>query len=564
MVEPTSVSGPRLRENLPEDKFEVVEVSTLQEAIRHIARSMPSLLLVSTEYGLGPIRSLCKGLENQALGIVFLVPTPTKQNVIEATRCGAIEVLVHPPEPAVIVPRIQRALVKSGKVLPQAVAGEASKLPLADKIADPRNRVEYVIQQAKDLLALPYAASAILRLCFQPDTSAADLEAPVQADSAITASVFRLANSVSIAGIHRVTNIRNAIARLGVKATANLALAQSVFNMFEKEGDSAGLARTGYWVHSLGTACCARALASRWKEVDPDEAFLAGLLHDIGKLLLDEYLADDYQHTLEYAAVEGKPLRLAERATLQIDHCWVGERLARQWKLPDILSRAIADHHSYAKLSKRQRKGEVVVREAESLPITRCTSLADQLAKAFGFGHAGDSLVETEALALWQDWDRVKLDVAKLYATACRDQREFINLLQISNEEFQCAPPECRPVRALLCFPEEEPRYRLLAAAFFVRHGYSPVTRTKFEGAPSEATSFAIGVTSALGTLDAAKEAADLLSRHVPVGIVFTDCPDVGKKGLKLSETVTALPQRLDFGVLDQLVADLAPTPFPS
>jgi len=553
VVERTRTWYRAVTQALPRDEYEVVEASTPRVGRKKVAISSPSLALVSTDYENQDAYPFCTELAGNGVAVIVLETFPSKYKVVKAARHGALDVLIPPPQADLIVSRVRKALVKTGKALPQP--HEAPKIQIPGHTKDPRSRVEYVLKKAQDIVALPHAVSAVLRLCAQQDTGASDVLVPVKSDGAITARALRYANVVSQASLHQITDLQAAIARLGMRATANMALTQSVFNMFEREGDTFGFDRTEYWVHSLGTACCARALAaSLWDEIDPDDAFLSGLLHDVGKMLLDEYLPLEYQQAVKDANMEGTPVRLGELKQFRVDHTYVGAQIAQHWRLPEHVRRAIADHHKYENLLKTEEPG--TPEERDLLAITRCTCLANQLAKAFGFGNAGDSLVETESLNLWSKLDGVNLDFPKLYSGLRDDLGEFLDLLEISSDELRLEFGESGSERVLLCLPEEEPQYRIPLEAFFAHLGCSTVTRPTLEHTPEEGAPFAMGVTSVSGTLDDVKKAADMLILQVQRGVVFTDCPGVTSEPLKLNDKITVVRRLLDFHVLNELVGE--------
>jgi len=550
VVESGPVSGPRIRRALPEDSFEVIEVATPQEAVEAIARMDPALVCISTDYGAEAVYGFCNKLVKYGFAVVLLERRPTRESVIRATRYGALDVFLHPPRREVILPRVKKALVKSGKALPEA--DEKPPLPLTATIKEPRARVEYVIKQAESLLALPHAVSAVLRLCAQPDTSAKDLVGPIESDSAIAASVLRLANSAAMASAHRVTGLQNAIARIGIKATSNLAMAQSVFKMFKRQSNTFGFDRTEFWMHSLGAACCARALGHRWRGMDPDDAFMAGLLHDLGKMVLDEHLPVEYQQAVKNANVKKVPIRVGERQTFEVDHAFVGIRIAKQWDLPEHVCRAVASHHRYERLTPKG-DGETAPRDP-SLAVTRCTSLANQLAKAFGFGHAGDFFVEPESLGIWQALRDVRLDIPKLYASALEELMAFLSLLRVPTGDLSPERPEPKPERVLLCLPEDEPPYQALLEGFFARLGYATVTQPSLDQAPAADGPFVMAVASVSGSYAVVEHAAARLLELAPSGIVFAPCPEIPKEGLGVNGNVHALGRMLDFYVLSKTV----------
>jgi len=390
VVELVRQSGHRIRQALPESEYGVIELSSPNAGRRQLTLGLPALAFISTVHGPDAMYAFCRDVARRGVPVIVLQDAPTKASVIQAARCGAVAVMVAPPSQEKISPRVRQLLDKKKDVADKGPRKpeEVPKLTFPEGMKSPRARVEFVVMKAQTLLALPHAVSAVLRICSEPGSSAADLVAPIQTDSAISASVFRLVNSAAMSGRHRVTDLRNAVARLGTKATSNLATAQSVFKMFDQKGDTFGFDRTEYWIHSLGVACCARALAGVGNKVDPDDAFLAGLLHDFGKMVLDEYVPTEYQEAVKHANIEGVPVREGEQHVFDVEHAYVGRKITGQWGLPDRLVQAVANHHHYDVLLKDADPAEP--EGFQALALAQITCLANQLAKAFGFGHAGD------------------------------------------------------------------------------------------------------------------------------------------------------------------------------
>ena len=554
VVELVRQSGHRIRQALPESEYGVIELSSPNAGRRQLTLGLPALAFISAVHGPDAMYAFCRDVARRGIPVVVLQDAPTKDSVIQAARCGAVAVMVVPPALEKIGPRVTQLLGKKKDVADKGPRKpeEAPNLAFPDGMKSPRARVEYVIMKAEGLLALPHAVSAVLRICSEPGSSATDLVAPIQTDSAISASVFRLVNSAAMSGRHRVTDLRNAVARLGMKATSNLATAQSVFKMFAQRGDTFGFDRTEYWVHSLGVACCARALAGVGNKVDPDDAFLAGLLHDFGKMVLDEYVPTEYQEAVKHANIEGAPVREGERHVFDVEHAYVGRKIAGHWGLPDRLAQAVADHHRYDVLLKDADPAEP--EEFQALALAQITCLANQLAKAFGFGHAGDFAVEHAALAVWGKLNGAELDIPHLYDRARKDLGEFLESLTISAKDVGLELADPGAERVLVWLPEKQSGLRAVIEAFVVRGGHTPVTRSTLEQRGPEDGPFVLGITSVSGTADDVKQAEASLMQHVPASVLFANCPEVTASGLKLDAHAMAFPMLLDFYALREYV----------
>ena len=200
-----------------------------------------------------------------------------------------------------------------------------------------------VVTQLQDLPSLPAVVMELLSSIDQDDVDISVLAKKVSYDQALTAKTLRLANS-SVYGLQvKVTTIQQAITFLGFQTTRNLITAAAVTGCFP-EGQCPGFDDKAFWRHSIGVAACAKVLARRLR-FNQDYAFTAGLLHDIGRLVLVSTFPERYQEVLAHAAAEDISLRAAEQALLGVDHTMAGAALAEHWNFSDTMRLAIAHHH---------------------------------------------------------------------------------------------------------------------------------------------------------------------------------------------------------------------------
>jgi putative nucleotidyltransferase with HDIG domain len=166
----------------------------------------------------------------------------------------------------------------------------------------------------------------------------------VSYDQALTAKTLRLANSSSYGVQVEVTTIQQAITFLGFQTTRNLITAAAITGCFPS-GRCPGFNDKGFWRHSIATAVCARALARRLR-FNQDIAFTAGLLHDIGRLVLMTADPQAYGEVIAWRAREDAEWQDAEQAMLGVDHVEAGVTLAQHWNFSDTMRQAIAFHHA--------------------------------------------------------------------------------------------------------------------------------------------------------------------------------------------------------------------------
>lgn len=200
---------------------------------------------------------------------------------------------------------------------------------------------ERILAELDRLAALPTVAMDVIRIADDMDSTVGDLEEIISHDPVITARLFKLANSTFYSRSGTVSTIGDAVKRLGFKTIKNLVMAACAGKVLTKPMKHYTYSEFGLWQHSLGLALISRSVARNLQLPSylQDELFLAGLMHDIGKLLLDSILDDT---TIEASRLTPD----MEVAAVGLDHTEVGCRMAKKWKLPDFAVAAIEHHHN--------------------------------------------------------------------------------------------------------------------------------------------------------------------------------------------------------------------------
>jgi putative nucleotidyltransferase with HDIG domain len=203
-----------------------------------------------------------------------------------------------------------------------------------------------------DLPPLPAVVAKITNSLNDPTQGAEELSRMVTMDQGLCSKILRIVNSAYYGFPKRISTITHAIMILGFNTVRNLVLGVSAFGMLTQKGLSAGLNRTKFWEHSIAVAVASSIIAKRRAPQTRsvvEEAFIAGLLHDIGKLFLDCYFPVQYAVCMAFAAREKINMVEAERRVLDVTHTLVGKRIAEQWNFPPLLTSAISDHHAPVK-----------------------------------------------------------------------------------------------------------------------------------------------------------------------------------------------------------------------
>jgi putative nucleotidyltransferase with HDIG domain len=199
----------------------------------------------------------------------------------------------------------------------------------------------------KNMPSLSTTMSKVLEICNNPQTSPADLNHVIALDPILVGRVLKLINSAYYGLEQHVTSLVRAIIMLGINTVKNLALSSAIMGL--GPGEFQGFNSEGYWRHSLYVGVAAKFIA-RKRGVDPmllEEYFTAGLLHDIGKIPMNEVLPKGYLLTIRDADLRGVPLFRVETENMGVNHNEVGERVVKAWRIEGALGDAVIHHHNY-------------------------------------------------------------------------------------------------------------------------------------------------------------------------------------------------------------------------
>ncbi len=200
-----------------------------------------------------------------------------------------------------------------------------------------------LLQRVRDLPTLPAVATEMLRDLENDELSLDEITEKIGLDHSISAKLLRLANSSHFGCNSRVVTLQQATALLGVQNVKNLIRTTIMSQAFPKK-TCPGFNFQAFWRHSVATAVCAELIA-RSRHMKHEFAFTAGLLHDLGRLVLACYFPTQYQQVLNYQTEQDCLLLDAETAVLGITHVDAGLVLAQTWHFSDVVCDAIAGHH---------------------------------------------------------------------------------------------------------------------------------------------------------------------------------------------------------------------------
>jgi len=203
---------------------------------------------------------------------------------------------------------------------------------------------KYLIQ-FKKTRTLPHIVTRLAQLINDEDSTLQDFEEIIRLDPALVARLLTLVNSSYFGMSRKVDSISRAVALLGMKNLHNIAVTDAIQSMIDTDATSTAFAPERLWAHSAAVGLCCKMIAERILSINGDDAYLTGILHDIGLIALLETAREDFLSIIEKLKPDGPLLPELEQETLGTDHTQIGYLLAREWQIGQPLAEAIRDHH---------------------------------------------------------------------------------------------------------------------------------------------------------------------------------------------------------------------------
>ncbi len=203
-----------------------------------------------------------------------------------------------------------------------------------------------LVRKVKDLPPLPDIVVKLLQASRDPDASVREMVELIKHDPALTTKVLRLCNSSYYGLPRKINSIQEALVYIGTDTLVNFILAGCLAAFYQQSQDGYGLESGDLWRHSVGCAIAAQLLSPADDDALKSEAFTAGLLHDVGKIILSSFVGDKMQEIMDIVKDEDIPFEKAERRILGFSHTEAGAQMAKMWNLPEPLIEAISLHQT--------------------------------------------------------------------------------------------------------------------------------------------------------------------------------------------------------------------------
>ena len=207
-----------------------------------------------------------------------------------------------------------------------------------------KEKVLAVLSRVRELSSPPTILNETLRLINDQDVSTKELSEIILKDPSLTSRILKIANSSFYGLAKEVTTVNQAIMVMGLNAVKYFILSIAVFNQVLAQKNRSRLDQKHLWTHFLEVAAASKKIAEHIDYVLPEEAYVAGLLHDIGLVLLECYFPIEYENVLRLTS-QGKSICEAEKEVFGLDHQEVADSVAERWKMPNVLREPLSHHH---------------------------------------------------------------------------------------------------------------------------------------------------------------------------------------------------------------------------
>lgn len=278
--------------------------------------------------------------------------------------------------------------------------------------------LQYLLAEIRNLKPIPAVASQLLEVVDNPDSSMEDIAQVIQYDPVMTANVLRTCNSAYFGLKYPAESIRDAVHMLGTDQVIELVLLKSGAGTFSGRHSGYGLEEGEMWRYSVSSAVIAKQIAAKLGMANQNTIFTAALVKDIGKLILEKYVAKSRNKIRDLVEKESLSFREAEKKALDIDHAELGAMIAKTWKFSPRMVKIIRHHHL---------ADETMIKDKEVAVVY----LADCICMMIGIGVGSDGLAYRFRDQTIRDLGLNADDMALIIADFAGNMQEIENLLNI-------------------------------------------------------------------------------------------------------------------------------------
>jgi len=262
--------------------------------------------------------------------------------------------------------------------------------------------IRKTLETISTIPTLSIVIDKIEKLLENPRTSAEEIGKAITTDQALASKVLKLVNSAFYGFPGKISTITHAVVILGFSTVKNIVLTASIFDAFAKQGAvKSDFNMEKFWLHSIGCGAASQAIAKYIGFKEKEECFIAGLIHDIGKIILCYYFPEEFQAVFSNAQTKKILFKDSEKQILGITHEEIGSIITRRWNLPDNLQEVVHFHHTPSP-------------DQVNYSITGIVHISDVLVRAMGIGNAGDDRIPQVDQNSWKNFGFQRLALEPL------------------------------------------------------------------------------------------------------------------------------------------------------
>jgi putative nucleotidyltransferase with HDIG domain len=282
--------------------------------------------------------------------------------------------------------------------------------------------------------AFPFTVIKALDIIESDASCSTELSKCISSDPAVSSTILKMANTIQYARRSgRITEIKDAVVRLGFKETRNIMACLSLIDLAPEVYKNRGFGRREFWLHSLAVGVIAERICTDLGIHRPELGFMAGLLHDLGKIPIDNNFDFVFSKLLDDTIANGTAFADAEQKIMGFTHAHLGHYLSTQWNFPSTICQAILNHHNPERILQTPIQYDRIIQEA--------VFLANQIAKAAGIGHSCDEILKEIPTEMIRELHLAGGMTEKFYKTVILQLRQMCAFLNLPAQELIVGEP---------------------------------------------------------------------------------------------------------------------------